>query len=296
MNFLPSAQRERHTFVDNTIAQMRDFAGNAAVRQVLGEDLLGTFNHMASNYCVPNKRGNTFYPTKSQIAARMFPIIAVGHDDKFRRSPNFAYLGERQITNLTRYMTSQVGINSQDAQNILLSLELFSRKLAKSDRLKTSLEDQDASALVINTPFETNKFGDRYDHVVLSQPVMVLDKTDVVDPLTLWHEMVHVWQSIRAPAVYLPDIPNAHDWHDLAEEREAYRLPELLIETGQVAPSIDEYNVFGRALGVYAVAAIDQVFDTYPGDGSVSPIEIFGAIMTRHRDRLRRLSGPTKNH
>lgn len=236
MNFLPAERRERHQFVDTTVSSMHSLVmGSRAIREVLGEGVVAQLDHLAANYTVPNKRDNTYYPTKAQQRRDTQFIVPVRSDELFRPSPDFAWFSAAQREQIASGLHDSIDTEGQSTEEWIAETLDAMRDLYLRERAYMSLEGNSAYAQVDSQTIQLTDMDDPEGYYIAEgAPTLYLRHDSEVHPEIFLHELVHLWQVHRSPISFIDGDPHAVGRRVLALEREAYVKQAALAETGEL--------------------------------------------------------------
>lgn len=273
-HIIPSEQRERHTFVEQSMESIHSFvAGNLAVREVLGPAIVADIESVVNDYYVPNKRNRTYTPTISQAASDRHPIIAVLPDEPHRYSPRFAEFSESQKAAVYSHLEGDMSAAEIDEFLSESRADLQSTIFGSRDLLTLKEINALLAVFALEIDVEDEENGGCVS--VRSRPIQILNRSRPTDPHLHIHEFIHHWQIYNHPIVDVPDVPFGRERLKLMDEHEAYTY-----ESGVIDAVTDTHESLGidARLAFVAPGIIDTVLNGEPNE-NINPMMQFEETM-----------------
>lgn len=229
-------RHERHRVADKHIGNLRETAlTQRAIQAALGPDTYEGLLAFTENYYVPNKDGRLFRPSPSLEARGASPVIPLGHDERYRLSPDFARFS---LAQRTRIESGQATPELHDPSRYLARWEtVLSRNAATNNELLSreqwSLRGMGSAAAILATSGHWRHPLDQGDYLMTSQPVLCFSADISSQRVTndvLFHEYLHYWQATQA-AVRLQPEEYSPGREAVAAEHEAYTLQLAVADT-----------------------------------------------------------------
>lgn len=281
-----SAQRERHQFLDTTLDRISgEVMGSQAVQAALGPELVERFIDITDNYCVPNKRDNTFYLTQSQIARDAHPILAVHADEPFRFSPDFANFSEQQIE-LMLGGSEALGFGEEITATDIDGWRSRIKDGMMAHRKVINLkEEQMAAGVIAHSTVISDPRSPQGYYEVVARPTQIMAIRDNPRSVSFFHELVHVLKAISSPIRFIEPVPFGVNRSLLEDEVVPYtKQHEVAVITGELEV---EDPITHVVLGEVPRMITDIL--ALPPSEDIDPLKLFSQRYHARRHEIYRL-------